>query len=362
MTPTGRYFDGQTARPYVVDIQVAGLGVEIRGVDCDLKTTWRFVDVRLLEAPEENRPAVITNETVEGARLTFTDAKLYRAIAAYAPLSAPGRVFLSTAWQALIGWTIAAIAVVGIVAWGYPRLAEPAAFFVPDTWRAALGAQVIKAMTADRKVCSAQPGRTALDDLTARLVAAAPSRERLKVRVISGKPVNAFAAPGGEVVLFEALILQAEGPDEVAGILAHEIGHVVHRHPTAGVIRGIGLATLVQFMFSGIGSDNIAAAAQIYALTYNREAETEADLTAAEMLRRAGMSPHGLITFFERLQAEGRSGGDEGFFKYFSSHPALGDRVDRLSSETQQKKAPALTDDQWRSLRAICGTPEGEET
>lgn len=356
MTPHGRFFDGQTAQPHIVDIEVSGLGVQIRGVDSELKFIWRYVDVRILEAPSENRPAVITNETVDGARLTFTDPALYRAIASYAPLSAPGRVTLSIAWQALVGWAAVAVATVAIVVWGYPRLAEPAAFVIPDTWREALGAQVFEAMGRDRAVCDMEPGRAALDALTARLAAVAPGRERLNVTVLYGQPVNAFAAPGGEVVLFQALILGAEGPDEVAGVLAHEIGHVVHRHPTEGVIRGIGLSALVQFMFAGIGSDNIAAAAQVYALSYNREAETEADLTAADMLNRAGISTGGLITFFERLQEKGRGGSGDGFMKYLSSHPALGDRVDRLSLESPQRKfSPALTDDQWQALRNICG-------
>lgn len=359
--PQGRFFDGQSARPHTVDVAVAADGVHIRALDSDLKRLWRFADVRILDAPEEGRPAMITHEIEHEARLSFHDPVLYRAIVSYAPLSAPGRSTLSIAWQALIGWGIAAVSVVALVALGYPRLAVPAAQIAPDSWRESLGEQVFDMMSDGRDVCDAPDGQAALETLIARLLIAAPAQERVRVRVLYGQPVNAFAAPGGEIVLFEALIRQADDPDEVAGVLAHELGHVVHRHPTVGVIRGVGLSVIVQFMFGGLGADNIsAAAAQIYSLGYNRDAESEADATAVTMLKGAGLSPRGLATFFERIQSDDDEEDGRGMGKYFSSHPALGDRIERLSIGEDglvQPARPAMSDTEWQALRSICDEP-----
>ena len=89
--------------------------------------------------------------------------------------------------------------------------------------------------------------------LTERLSKAAPGSEPFNVRVYDWSLMNAFAVPGGQIVLTKGLIDKAETPDEVAGVLAHEMGHGIEMHPETGIIRSIGLAAAVEVMLGGAG-------------------------------------------------------------------------------------------------------------
>src|SRR5690606_26348291 len=105
------------------------------------------------------------------------------------------------------------------------------------------------------------------------------------VSVADDPQVNAFAAPGGRIVLLEGLLREAESPDEIAGVLAHEIGHVTERHPTAAALRLLGIQALLTGIF-GDGSLASAAAGAgglLVALSYSRDDERTADRLAAEL-------------------------------------------------------------------------------
>ena len=114
--------------------------------------------------------------------------------------------------------------------------------------------------------------------------------------VLKDRSVNAFAAPGGHVVVLSGLIDEAKSGDEVAGVLAHEIAHVIHRHPMESLVRAMGLAVLAEAL-SGDGLGGTAA--MLLAVTaYSREAEAEADATAVALLEGSrGLRSVGLDRF-----------------------------------------------------------------
>ena len=358
----GRYFDGRSATPHIVRVEFTRLGLRIVDADGRPLSRWALTDVRVLEDPDDGRPAVYTLDSDPQARLQIEDLAFHRNLILYAPLSAPGRARLSLSLPALAGWAAAAAVVIVIVAWTFPRLSGPVAQIIPDAWREDIGEKVVTMMGSGRKDCRQGEGLAALEGLTQRLQAVSPRpTDRIRVRVFSGGPVNAFAAPGGEVVLFEDLITKADEADEVAGVLAHEIGHAIHRHPTEGVVNAIGLSLVVQFMFGGLQSDAITGAAtQMYTSGYGRDAEREADQTGAEMLRRAGISPRGMVTFFERiLDTYGDS--DSMINRYLGSHPSLIERIDSLSEQAAFSGRPALDAAQWEALRGICNPDPASE-
>ena len=137
------------------------------------------------------------------------------------------------------------------------------------------------------------------------------------------RSVNAFAAPGGHVVVLSGLIDEAKSGDEVAGVLAHEIAHVIHRHPMESLVRAMGLAVLAEAL-SGDGLGGTAA--MLLAVTaYSREAE--ADATAVALLEAAGYDPLGLTDFFGRMAGEEKRSGAGLIPSYLSTHPPSEARV-----------------------------------
>ena len=111
---------------------------------------------------------------------------------------------------------------------------EYAAPWLPYSLQAKLGETVFEELVADKDECHGAAGLAAINDLANRLAKAADFPHEITVHIIEGGPVNAFTLPGGILVFYSDLIEQAKNSSQVAGVLAHEIGHVVHHHPTKG--------------------------------------------------------------------------------------------------------------------------------
>ena len=138
-------------------------------------------------------------------------------------------------------------------------------------------------------------------------------------KVVDTDQVNAFALPGGWLYINRGLITTAENEAELAGVIGHEIGHVVGKHGARKISKQYGLAVLVE----------LAVAAMDAGLTlfkYGRDAEREADYFAVEETYAAGINPEGMATFFEKLMAQQESEQQraEG---WFSTHPANRGRI-----------------------------------
>ncbi len=157
-------------------------------------------------------------------------------------------------------------------------------------------------------------------------------------------------------MLFDGLLDFAKSPEEVAGVLAHEMGHVIHRHSTQSMVRQMGLTVIFDFLMGGGGSIGAELGSLVLALSYSREAELQADGTGIEILQEAGLRPVGLSAFFKRLQSE--AGDVTGPFQILSTHPSFAARLDRLKSLEDRGEA-AMDPDDWAALQAICG-PEAD--
>jgi predicted Zn-dependent protease len=166
------------------------------------------------------------------------------------------------------------------------------------------------------------------------LRAAGPQPFEYRFYVVEDDDINAFAAPAGHIYVHTQTILAARNASELAGVMAHEIGHVALRHIAQNYNRqrntGIGyrFVVLLAALFGGAHAATAAQlggglAAMAYLNSFGREAELEADTFAVETLPRAGYDPNGLVTFFETLQHE--TGG--GHSDFLSSHPATADRA-----------------------------------
>ena len=114
--------------------------------------------------------------------------------------------------------------------------------------------------------------------------------------------VNAFATPGGQIIMTRGLVQKAGSPDEVAGVLAHEIGHTIELHPEAGLVRAMGLSAAAQLVFAGTHGTATNIGLLLTQLRYTRVAEREADGHAVRILKQAGISAKGFGDFFERLE------------------------------------------------------------
>jgi predicted Zn-dependent protease len=179
-----------------------------------------------------------------------------------------------------------------------------------------------------------------------------------RVTVVNNGTVNALAAPGGHLLLFRGLLERARTPEELAGVLAHEIQHVLHRDGTRALLRHASTGLLLAALSgdpTGVMSYGLEAAHALASLTYSRQAETEADIGGLRLLAAAGVSPTGMLAFFEQLLAEEQRI-PQGL-RYASTHPAAAERLTRLRTlarELPSNPRPLLPDRNWEEVRAMC--------
>jgi predicted Zn-dependent protease len=190
-----------------------------------------------------------------------------------------------------------------------------------------------------------------------RLVAALPrSPYRFNLTVLRDTSVNAFAAPGGFIVVTSGLLRAARTPEELAGVLAHEIQHVTRRHSTRAIIREMPLRLAISALFGGSGVEAAAGmVGSLGALRYRRADEVEADLEGMRLLNAAHVDPAGMISFMRTLETRYESA--PRLASYLSSHPRTADRIAALAALAERDKyptTPLLDSASWQKVRAVC--------
>lgn len=174
------------------------------------------------------------------------------------------------------------------------------------------------------------------------------SKYPFEFHVVRDPAVNAFAMPGGFVVMNSGLIERADSAEEVAGVLAHEVQHVERRHGLRGLVHAAGLGVGLRLVLGEVGGSLAASWAEdLEGLRFSRTQESDADRAGVDALLRAGIDPRGMATFFRKLAQEGGK-----VPALLSSHPASEDRFAAVEARIPKDRRfePVAVD--WKALRA----------
>ena len=262
-----------------------------------------------------------------------------------------------------------------------PVIFSTAALLIPRQWEESMGEssldtvlQALSMLSLSQGTCAKGSGSPDLAALMQRLEKAGGTEGySFRVTVLHADFVNAFALPGGYLVVSTGLIRACESPDELAGVLAHEMAHVTARHGTTRMLRYYTWASVLK-LFGG--SDSTLGNISLSFITsgFDRDDEREADRLGVIRLVRAGIDPEGLRAFFARLQKDegDRDEDDWEMLSYVGSHPQLKER--RKNIETSRREAislldsadreaactPAMSPEAWKRLRALCPEHSGK--
>jgi predicted Zn-dependent protease len=154
------------------------------------------------------------------------------------------------------------------------------------------------------------------------------------------------------------LIEKADGPDEVAGVLAHEMGHGIEMHPETALVRVLGLSAAADLMLGGSGGTLANIGLVLAQLSYTRAAEREADAHALAILKRAGVSAQGLAQFFTRVTKLEENKSELAEIGILRSHPLTEERRAVVESQPPYPSTPSLSARDWAALRSICSEPK----
>ncbi|MBX9840582.1 MAG: M48 family metallopeptidase [Xanthobacteraceae bacterium] len=346
------YFDGRTNRKRSVKLSFTG-GVDIIEQDTILDV-WSFGDVRRADGP----PNVMRLSCVAAlplARLEISDPATQTLVAEHCKaLDAAGLGQVRTG--KIVLWSLAAVcSIVGLAWFGIPHVADRLAPYVPMAFEKRIGEMAdgqIRGLLGGKE-CTGAAGQAAFRELVEKLRTAGNLEIPLDAHVLSSGMANAFALPGGRIYLLDGLLQKARSPDEIAGILAHELGHVRHRDSMRQMIQTGGTSFLFGLLFgdvSGAGAVIFISRSMLDA-SYSRDAERGADAFAIDTMQRLGRSPvpAGALLFRVTGAQANKS------ISILSSHPLTEERLETMKKADRTPIGPELlTAAQWTALKDIC--------
>jgi Zn-dependent protease with chaperone function len=360
---TATFFDGITAARREVGVELGATTLRVRAADGPLLAEWPYDEIESRSAPEGMLRLGKTGNPVL-ARLEVRDPRLATAIDELStPIDRSGRAERRDRAK-VIGWSIAAtVSLLLVAVFGVPEIANRLAPLVPYSierkFGAAIDAQIRR--TLDTRHAGAafecgnndgeKLGRAAFDKLMGQLEAAAALPLPLNPALVRRDEANAFALPGGRIYVFQGLIDKAENADELAGVLAHEIGHVANRDSNRSVLEGAGLSFLFGMLLGDFvgGGAVIFAAKTILQTSYSRDVETSADGYGVALMRKIGGDPRALGTILTRIA------GTHPGPKLFLDHPDTPSRVAHIESLAgSDPTRPLLNPAEWAALKLAC--------
>lgn len=361
----GHYLDGQSAVRRPVRIRIARTGLEITLADTGATLWWSLADIRQTQGFYAGEQVRLERGPAAAEALLVADVAFLSAVRAIAPDAAgalhdPRRRPLRVPLTALAAVATLALAL-ALYLWGIPGLAAVAAARVPPAWEAGLGRAVVDQLVRPDRRCVDPERQQVIDAIMARLLRAAPGQPyTFRVTIADDPRVNAVAAPGGALVVFRGLLERSESPEELAGVLAHEIQHVLHRHATQAIFQrastGVLMAALVGDV-SGMAAVALDAARTLGDLRHSRQHEAEADRDGMRMLHAAAVDPRGMLAFFEALERLERRPDPSGLGQYLTTHPPTGDRLATLRALARAAERPAVplvVGADWEDVRDLC--------
>src|SRR5437870_5280406 len=205
-----------------------------------------------------------------------------------------------------------------------------------------MGQQSAKEAEKQLPILNNQQATTYIDALGKSLAAHAPGdKYPFQFKIVNDTAINAFALPGGFVYINRGAIEAADSENQIAGVMAHEIGHVVLRHGTNQVSKAYLAQAPLSILGGVLGSNSVGGVlAQLglslglnsLFLKYSRDAESQADLMGTQILHDSGYDPRGMVEFFEKIQAESKGRAVE----FFSDHPNPENRISNVQHEIER--------------------------
>jgi Zn-dependent protease with chaperone function len=384
------FFDGVTSARQEAVVELGQQSLQIRGAAGDQLAEWPYADIAIMSAPDGMlRLGLATGSSL--ARLEIRDAGL---AAAFDARTGSIQRFATTDRRTrvkVVGWSVAAaVSAVLIAVFGVPAIVERVAPLVPVGMEQRLGvsvdAQVRTVLATEAKEfecgtsAATKDGRAAFDKMVRQLETAAALPLPLHAVVVHRNEANAFALPGGYVYVFEGIVDKAQSADELAGVIAHEMGHVAHRDGVRSVMQASGLSFLFGMLigdFSG-GGASVIAVRTVMQSSYSRETESAADAYGARLVAKLGRDPRALGAILLRI-----AGTPGPMSKILLDHPEAKDRaaaIDALAGPRPASSpvvkggdgsivktggsatAALISAAEWTALKRICATDTKADT
>jgi Zn-dependent protease with chaperone function len=361
----GHYLDGRQATRHLVTIQLTQTTLQIVKADGQI-IHWPYGELTQTQGAYEGEQVRLEHgvplpQTVIVENAAFLTAMQEAAASSATHFHNPKKRPLRLRLTILAGLALMGV-IAGFYFWGIPGLAKLVAPHVPISWEEQFGIAVLEQIAPPASRCVAQNHLPALQSIVSRLSQAVPgSPYRIQLTVVDRPLINAFALPGGQVVIYRGLLEAAQTSEQLAGVLAHELQHIYKQHSTRAIIEQASTSLLIAAVsgdFTGALAYGIEGARVLGVLRYSRLLEDEADREGLALLKTVGIDPAEMIAFYRVMEAEHPD--DSAAFSYLSTHPHTGARIatlTELAGAPPSHPVKLFSNEEWKEVRALCSRP-----
>jgi predicted Zn-dependent protease len=346
---SARFHDTKSKETHSVEVRILGEQISVRFADDEKpELFWSIEDITIESFGF--RSARVTNKHSKQSFQLDDDAFV-------SSLSLKAQFSIGMNWAKQFSWIIAFVAFVLLIGFTTYKLITPTAKLIasqiPIEYEKKMADLLVGQLTKF-KVCAKAEGDKALRELTERIAPEGSTIYDYEIKVVKAKEVNAFALMGGTIIINSGILEFMESPEELAGVLAHEMQHIENRHVMTQLVRSSVLTAAWSLLAGDVSGFIALDPSTIYmlaSLKFSRDMENEADEGALRMLSQAHISTKGVADFFERLKKDR--------FEppaILSTHPDSDERAKgfRRFARTQSGVLPALNKTEWLALQGIC--------
>lgn len=334
---SGKYFDGVTSKQHLVQVAI----VE------DVKITLYFEDQELVIPFEEvNTIEHFGNQTTyfkigkdfPYRTIEIDSAEVLQRTKKYSSVADKLHIDIAQGGikNVILITAITFLFFGFLIVYGLPFLGEIIGGNIPIEVEKSIGEAYYKQFVASSKVDTFKTN--SINKLIANYSLSA--KYKINLTVVESEQKNAFALPGGYIVIFTGILEEMDKPEQLMGLVAHEVTHINHRHSMRALGRSISSYLLFSWVIgdaAGITSVLVENYNQFMALSYSRELEADADKTGAELMIKNKIDPKGMIELMNILKKEDKDGQQE----FLQTHPLTENRISNLKKQlANQKEVP----------------------
>jgi beta-barrel assembly-enhancing protease len=350
------YYDGKTSQPYDAQISIDGNSLTISYENGQV--VWIISSIDYNSFTGKGKTILKYGEFPHQYIEFPLDSTLFHALESHLPKRREGfwafanELANSGFRGVLIGMAIFVSITTGFYFLLLPKIAEYVALNIPVATEIELGKQIYQSFVGEMEV---NKDKTKLLNDFAKKIDF-ETKYPLKFTVVKSDQVNAFALPGGNVVVFDAILNKIKTPEELVALLSHEVTHVKERHSLKGLARGLAGSMVISVVvgdMNAIGNIMVSQANNIYELGFTREMEKQADLEGLEIMYLNKLDPKGMIHLMERLSEEEKKYGVDKMPAYLNSHPMTKERIAYITKASKGKNGEKndVLENIWKEIQ-----------
>lgn len=358
MTFQGKYYNGKSSAGYAATVTVSNTSVYISFSDGLTTETIEWAPEKIHANDfAENDKVILKYGHYPFQYLEVNDARFVIEIKQAFPEAKFHKTTLNFIFSTgFMGLLILAVAFIGLLVVSYfvilPAAAEQIAVRVPLEWEKQLGDAAYGQMVSEE---TKEPENTKRMNEFFRLLNYKTGYQ-VEITVVKDNVVNAFALPGGKIIVYEGILRKMDNYIELTALLSHEFSHVELKHSTKNIFRSLSSYLLLSVVFgdaSGITAVVIQNADQLKQLGYSRALEEEADRNGLKLMKERKLDPQGMIGLFEALKKE--EGGGE-MPQFLSTHPLTTERINSVKKDIIKHNYQVVEDKEldslWRQIKS----------